>query len=135
MEPIHFEATLASGLSIVESDTVGFVDIPQDLLATFKVNCDGQVFGVRLADGAFIVNEDVYTPKVTLDTPLRLVYYKTMQAEILGARVDFIHTPRVHCVVVGWQTTIVLDDGQYKNLKFGIKIYPNEQHWEITEDI
>jgi hypothetical protein len=42
--------------------------------------------------------------------------------------------PFVVAIVLGWQTTIK-SEIPYRNVRYGIKIYPTEQRWEVTEDI
>lgn len=93
----------------------------------FSVTLTGtQVFAVDLRDGTLYPGEQGYGPVVAPTTPLRLVYYKRMEgsASVLGdvSMVFF---------VVGWQTTT--EDG--RNVKFGLKVFPDRQHWELTEDI
>jgi hypothetical protein len=134
MEP-RFTALLASGKKITESDSVGFADVPQDQLVGFSVNVDGLVVGVHLASGVvtFILpgEEPVhYGPEHLPTTPLRLIYYKTMQASS-----GSIHLANVYCVTVGWQTTVTDASGQFRNVRYGVKLYPGERRWEVTEDV
>jgi len=84
---------------------------------------DGSVFGVDLVDGSLEAGPERLTPNVQT-TPLRLIYYKRMHAENFGNAV-------MEFFVVGWQTTT--QDG--RNVKVGLKVFPDESRYEVTESI
>lgn len=127
-----FTATLANGTEIIESPSAGFADVPLEEVIAFKVEVEGHTFSVDLVSGTLIVDTDHYEPGISITTPLRLVYYKTMRAnmnQILGA-----DRPYIYVFIVGWQTTLK-DELPYRNARFGLKVFPTEQRWEITEVI
>ena len=84
---------------------------------------DGSVFGVDLVDGSLEAGPERLTPNPQT-TPLRLIYYKRMHAENFGNAV-------MEFFVVGWQTTT--QDG--RNVKVGLKVFPDESRYEVTESI
>lgn len=86
----------------------------------------GDVFGVDLVTGGLLVGENLYLPPAPI-TPLRLIYYKRMVGQ---SGEEYITKPLCVFFVVGWQTTV---DG--KNERLGLKVFPSENRWEITEDI
>jgi len=84
---------------------------------------DTSTFAVDLVDGSFFVGDERYTPDPVPNAALRLIYYKHMEWGCGGQ-------PEMAYVVLGWQTTL---DG--KNVKYGMKIWPNDKRWEMTNDI
>lgn len=127
------EAKLASGEEIVYSDWEPlhakqgrFQRILDGLPMTFTaVTMDGARFGVNLVSGVLTAGNEVFAPQLPALTPLRLIYYKRMAADVAHPE------PVCEFFVVGWQTT--LPNG--KNLKVGLKVRPDLQTWEVTEDI
>jgi len=85
---------------------------------------DGTRFAVDLVTGALAAGAQLFTPEPTPDSP-RLIYYKHMEMS------DGDSGPEIMFFVVGWQTTLA--DG--RNAKVGVKVFPAELRWEITEDI
>ena len=133
MQPIQsesqFTAKLASGFSFVESPFVGFVDLPLDDIELFYVTTQEQNFGVNLSTGVFFVNDEYYAPKYIPKEKLRLIYFKTMRAQT-DIRYKYIYK-----ITIGWQATVEDENGVWHNIKFGIKIFPQEQRWELGADI
>lgn len=127
-------ASFADGSVVVYTDTdpshirqQRFQSILDRKPLTFQVQTvNGDTFGVDLVAGSFTVGDDTYVPNTPPTTPLRLVYYKHMESSVDGM------TPIAECVyfVVGWQTT---EDG--KNKKCGVKVFPKNSSFIITEDI
>ncbi len=126
------EAKLASGEEIVYSDWepdhirgARFQRIIEGQPMTFTaVTLDDTRFTVDLVSGTLAVGNEIFVPQIPAFTPLRLIYYKRMGAGVS----DLI--PTCDFFVVGWQATL---DG--KNVKVGLKVNPNTQTWEVTEDI
>lgn len=88
------------------------------------VTTDGGSFGVDLIDGTLNADGEIFETQPQ-PTPLRLIYYKRM---VFTTGDD---APQCQFFAVGWQTTTA--DG--RNLRIGIKVFPAEHRWEITEDI
>jgi len=126
-------AVFADGSSIVYRDwdeshirKQRFAEIMAKRPASFAaVTTDGGIFAVDLVDGSLLADGERYET-FTQPTPLRLIYYKHMTFA-LGK--DAL--PQCEYFVVGWQTTTE----QGRNLKVGLKVYPAERRWEITEAI
>jgi hypothetical protein len=85
---------------------------------------DGTVFAADLVTGALSAGEHVFTPEPVPPAPLKPIYYKRMEGSDDGS------APVMVFFVVGWQANV---DG--RNVKVGIKVFPAELRWEITEDI
>jgi len=85
---------------------------------------DGTVFAVDLRTGELAANGTAFSP-VLPPTPLRLIYYKHMTGTSGGGGT------RMEYFVVGWQTT--LPGG--RNVKVGLKVFPDQHEWQVTEDI
>jgi len=131
----NFLAELNSGVTMNEANGAKFTDIPLEAIATFSVELEDFSISVDLRDGSFCISDGVGSERLKpfrLDaqfwTPLRLVYYKRMQMSVMD------HEPTLVCFVVGWQTTDRTGP-EWGNLKVGLKVYPAELRWELTEDI
>jgi hypothetical protein len=128
-----FTATLEGGAVIDERTGAGFQDVLDSgfRLREFIVDVDGFRAGVRLPSGELVAGDEVAVVK-TPDAPLRLVYYKTMGCEStigIGTRM------MCDAVTVGWQATVSDEDGTWRNVKLGIRLFPHEQRWVMTEAI
>jgi len=88
------------------------------------ITTDGGTFTVNLIDGSLNADGELFETHPQ-PTPLRLIYYKRM---VFTTGDD---APQCQFFAVGWQTTTL--DG--KNLRIGIKVFPNEYRWQITEAI
>ncbi len=127
------EAVLANGEQIVYSDWEPahvrqgrFRRILDGQPLTFAaLTVDGERFSVDLVSGDLSVGGEHFTPQPSPTTPLRLIYYKHMTASAEHPE------PVCEYFVVGWQTTTP----EGRNLKIGLKAFPGEARWEITEDI
>ena len=98
------------------------------LLHLFRVALDdGGVFGVDLLTGQIEVDSNLYSPESLPAAPLRIIYYKTMQATIGESGIP---ETRMVCVSIGWQATV---DG--KNIRAGVKVYPAEARYELTDAV
>lgn len=124
-----FIAHLTDGTKIIESDSAGFVDVQaaekSGRLRAFEYQLPGFTMGVDLLTGAFRVGEELYDIAHP-GAPLRVIYYRTMQVSMNG----IAGSPELACVTVGWQTTV-----EGKNVRLGVKAYPAEGRWHVTEDI
>lgn len=91
------------------------------------VTADGSEFAVDLVTGTLTAGAEHYAP-TGIDTPFRLIYYKRMwgQAGSHGA----ISSGGMEYFVVGWQTTT--DKG--RNLRLGLKVFPDQMRYEVTSD-
>ena len=125
------EGKLADGSVVIYSDTDPshikqgrFQKILKEAVEFQTTAEDGLVLGVNLATGALRVGEQVLVPQ-TLGENVRLIYYKHMYMSVDGPR-----RPTCEYYVVGYQQTL---DG--RNNKIGVKVYPKEKRWEITQDI
>ena len=132
-----YVATLADGTTIVDENlfergenfTYVLAANKAGLLKQFRVFLDdGGVFGTDLMTGQIEVDGNLYTPSNLPKAPLRIIYYKTMQATL--APDDNQPVIEMVCITVGWQATV---DG--KNIRAGIKVYPAEARYELTEEI
>ena len=126
------EATLASGEKVEYSDWEPqhsregrFARILAGLPMEFTaVTTDGSRFSVNLVSGELAAGIDKFTPDLPHGTGLRLVYYKRMSTGIGDP------LPTCDFFVVGWQATV-----SGRNVKVGLKVFPAEFRWEVTEDI
>jgi hypothetical protein len=97
---------------------------PLDFTVTLQ---DGSQFSVDLVSGRLYAGDGDFVqvdPPPT--TPLTLIYYKRMEGSVgpSGA------STRMVFFAVGWQTTV---DG--RNVRAGLKVFPDEIRYEVTEDI
>ena len=95
----------------------------------FRVTIEGGGwFAVDLREGdLFAPGGFRCAPDPPATTPLRLIFYKRMHRDVSarGASetvMDFF--------VVGWQTTV-----GGRNRKVGLKVYPDQLRYEVTEEI
>lgn len=132
-----YVATLADGTTIIDENlfergenfTYVLAANKAGLLKQFRVFLDdGGVFGVDLMTGQIEADNNVYTPESVPAVPLRIIYYKTMQAALEPDGNQPVI--KMVCITVGWQATV---DG--KNIRAGIKVYPAEARYELTEEI
>jgi hypothetical protein len=87
----------------------------------------GARFGVDLASGDFIAEYQRYKPVTPPQTPLRLIYYKRMNGDVDPR---YSQVAVMEYFVVGWQTT-----AGGKNVRYGLKVWPDEARFELSEDI
>jgi hypothetical protein len=85
---------------------------------------DGTVFAVDLITGALSAGEHTFTPEPIPPAPLKPIYYKRMEGGDDG------RAPAMVFFVVGFEARL-----DVRNVKVGMKIYPAELRWEISEDI
>ncbi len=129
--PTRFAADLIDGGIVLEYPAT-YADVPQDKLAKFSVLFEDLVVTVDLMMGSFVIGDqalEVQPPNAAL----RLVYYKTMRHECSSDGVP-MGAPILDCFVVGWQATVT-ESGQYKNVRLGVRVFPAEYRWEVTEEI
>jgi hypothetical protein len=103
-----------------------------DVNALSVVLSDGTTFSVDCVHGFFLMSGELIAGGPTPTTKLRPVYYKAMVA---GQALDGISevgscSAVMLYFVVGWQTTV-----GGRNQKLGVRVYPDDYHWELTEDI
>lgn len=91
-------------------------------LRELAILLDGFAATVDLETGALRVGDERYEVEHP-GAPLRPIYYKRMSCEH-GCQ------PVMEFVALGWQTTV---DG--RNVRFGVKLYPSERRWMLTEEI
>ncbi len=85
---------------------------------------DGTVFAVDLITGALSAGDHVFTPEPVPPAPLKPIYYKRMEGSDDGS------APVMVFFVVGFETR-----SNECNVKVGIKVFPAELRWEVSEDI
>lgn len=106
----------------IRQERIGLI-FASDPLSFSVTGPDGAVFSVDLVTGELVAELERFTPK-HIDTPFRLIYYKRMHGDLnRGSVMEYF--------VVGWQTTT----NEGRNLKFGLKIYPDQHRYEVTEEI
>lgn len=92
---------------------------------------DGAVFAVDLVTGTLTAGQtggERHCIPEGIDTPLRVIYYKRMFG-MAGTNGSGMNTG-MEFFVVGWQTTTL--DG--RNLRLGLKVFPEELRYEVTGD-
>ncbi len=98
---------------------------------------DGFSFGLDLLTGEFRVGGEVI-PIERPAAPLRLIYYKRKYADVAGGiRPDDAPSKIVEVtefIAVGWQSTVPGPMGP-RNVRFGIKVYPDSNTFELSPDI
>ncbi len=94
----------------------------------FRVTIGGGWFGVDLRNGnLYAPGDSCFEPDPVVTTPLRLIYYKHMHQDV---SINGASETVMEYFVVGWQTTV---DG--RNRRLGLKVYPDQLRYEVTEDI
>jgi hypothetical protein len=81
---------------------------------------DGTTFSVDLVRGTLRAGEERLNPALVLTTPLRLIYYKRMYAD-MSSNGKGPSGAKMAWFALGWQTTT--EDG--RNLRRGMKVYPD----------
>ena len=93
-------------------------------LAFSVYTTDGQGFSVDLIDGSLNAGGEIFSVQGVPPTPLRLIYYKHMESDTGG------YEPVCAYFVVGWQTTF-----EGRNVRLGLKVFPRERTFEVTQEI
>ncbi len=95
----------------------------------FRVTLEGGGwFGVDLSNGnLYAPGGFCCEPDPAVATPLRLIYYKRMHQDVSARGAS---ETVMEFFVVGWRATV---DG--RNRRLGLKVYPDQLRYEVTEDI
>jgi len=123
----RFTATYDDGTTFEGGLTDGsFHAIDQSRLRSFAIDHDGAHCALDLKTGFFSCPDgSVQMPPIP-PAP-RLIAYATMR----GATGQ---SETLHAYVVGWQATVPVE-GQWRNVKLGLRVIPSEGRWTIGDDI
>lgn len=119
----HEDGGLGKGTSFL---AVQELEKAGTLLSFEVVHDDGMRQGVDLTTGELWCGGERFGVDRP-ETPLRLIYYKNMFADVGN---DGAPTHGINFVAVGWQTT-----KQGSNLRLGTRVYPNQKAYDVGSEL